>query len=33
VVTATGHEVLTRACPKEIEELEAACLAAPAPAA
>jgi Xaa-Pro aminopeptidase len=33
VVTATGHEVLTRACPKEVEEVEAACLAAPAPAA
>jgi Xaa-Pro aminopeptidase len=30
VVTETGHEVLTRACPKEVEELEAACLAASA---
>lgn len=26
VITATGHEVLTAACPKEIEELEYACL-------
>jgi Xaa-Pro aminopeptidase len=25
VVTATGHEVLTAACPKEIEDLERAC--------
>jgi len=33
VVTATGHEVLTRACPKEIEDVEATCLAAPASAA
>jgi Xaa-Pro aminopeptidase len=30
VVTETGHEVLTRACPKEVEEVEAACLAASA---
>jgi Xaa-Pro aminopeptidase len=27
VITATGHEVLTAACPKEIEELERACRA------
>jgi len=25
VVTASGHEVLTAACPKEIEAIEAAC--------
>ncbi|MGN6105179.1 MAG: Xaa-Pro aminopeptidase [Kofleriaceae bacterium] len=28
-ITAEGHEVLTAMCPKEIEELEAACAAAP----
>ena len=27
VITATGHDVLTAACPKEIEELERACRA------
>jgi Xaa-Pro aminopeptidase len=25
VVTATGHDVLTAACPKKIEDIEAVC--------